>query len=121
MPALMTQSNGDVTVAYFTESQILDETKIAQLTQELTKVAERIPGGKLLLNFNDVHFMSSSVLGKLIALNKRCKADETALKLCNISPQIMEVFKITNLHRVFEIHEDEAKAISAFNKKKWFF
>lgn len=120
MPALMTQTNGDVTVVYFTESQILDESKINQLNQELTKVAEKVAGGKLLLNFNDVHFMSSSVLGKLIALNKRCKADQTALKMCNIAPSIMEVFKITNLHKVFEIHEDETTAISAYNKKKWF-
>lgn len=121
MPAIMTQSNGDVTVVYFTEAQILDEVKINQLNQELTKVAEKVAGGKMLLNFNDVNFMSSSVLGKLISLNKRCKADKTDLKMCNISPSIMEVFKITNLHKVFELHEDEPKAIAAFNKKKWFF
>lgn len=119
MPAIMTQTNGDVTVVYFTEGQILDEVKINALNQELTKVAEKVAGGKLLLNFNDVHFMSSSVLGKLIALNKRCKADKTDLKMSNIAPSIMEVFKITNLHKVFEIHEDEAKAIAAYNKKKW--
>jgi anti-anti-sigma factor len=121
MPAIMTQTNGDVTVVYFTEAQILDEVKINQLNQELTKVAEKVAGGKMLLNFNDVNFMSSSVLGKLISLNKRCKADKTDLKMCNIAPSIMEVFKITNLHKVFEIHEEETAAIGAFNKKKWFF
>jgi anti-sigma B factor antagonist len=121
MPSVMTQTNGDVLVVYFTDSQILDEAKISQLNQELVKAADKAAGGKLLLNFNDVQFMSSAVLGKLIALNKKCKADETTIKLCSIAPSIMEVFKITNLHRVFEIHEDETKAISAFNKKKWFF
>ena len=121
MSAIMTQTNGEVTVVYFTEGQILDEVKINQLNTELTKVAEKVAGGKLLLNFNDVHFMSSSVLGKLIALNKRCKADKTDLKMSNISPSIMEVFKITNLHKVFDIQPDEQAAISAYNKKKWFF
>lgn len=121
MASIMTQSNGDVTVVSFTEGQILDELKISQLNQELIKVAEKVAGGKMLLNFGEVHFMSSSVLGKLIALNKKCKADKTDLKMCNIQPSIMEVFKITNLHKVFEIHEDEVKAIAAYNKKKWFF
>jgi anti-anti-sigma factor len=119
MPMIMTQTNGDVTVVYFTEQQILDETKISQLEQELAKVAEKIAGGKLLLNFNDVQFMSSSVLGKLIKLNKKCKVDKTDLKMCAISPSIMEVFKITNLHKVFDIHDEEAKALAAYNKKKW--
>ena len=120
MPALMTQSNGDVTVVYFTDSKILDEHKINQLNEELTGVAQRNAGGKLLLNFSDVHFMSSAVLGKLVSLNRKCKADQTTLKMCNIAPDIMKVFEITRLNKVIDIHETEEKALSAFNKRGWF-
>lgn len=120
MPSLMTQSNGEVTVVYFTDSKILDEHKINQLTEELNSVAERNAGGKLLLNFSDVHFMSSAVLGKLVSINRRCKADQTALKMCNISPDIMKVFEITKLNKVIDIYDSEEKALSAFNKRGWF-
>jgi anti-sigma B factor antagonist len=112
----MTQSNGDVTVVYFTDAQILDEHKIVQLND----AADRAAAGKLLLNFSDVQFMSSAVLGKLVNLNKKCKADQTNLKMCNINPKILEVFKITKLNKVFDIHETEEKALSAFNKRGWF-
>jgi hypothetical protein len=33
----------------------------------------------------------------------------------------MEVFKITNLHKVFDIQADEQSALSSFGKKKWLF
>lgn len=120
MPALMSQTNGDVLVVYFTDAQILDEVKITQLSDELMKVADKASGEKLLLNFSEVRFMSSAVLGKLVALNKKCKKDGTTLKLCNISNDIMQVFKLTRLNKVFDIAEDESAAISAFNKRGWF-
>ena len=116
----MTQTNGDVLVVYFTDAQILDESKIQQISEELMAVVAKCPSNKLLLNFNQVKFMSSSVLGRLVHLNKKCKSERIDLKLCNIAPEIMEVFKITRLNRVFDIHEDEQSAISAFAKKGWF-
>ncbi len=116
----MTQPNGEVTVVSFTDSKILDEYKINQLNDELQKVAEKNAGGKLLLNFGDVHFMSSAVLGKLVMINKKCKADKTDLRLCNISAEIMKVFQITKLNKVFDIYDSEEKALSAFNKRGWF-
>jgi len=120
VPSIMTQSNGDVTVVYFTDAQILDEYKIIQMTDELMAVAQKNASGKLLLNFSDVRFMSSAVLGKLVSLNKKCKADQTNLKMCNIAPEIMKVFQITKLNKVFDIHDTEEKALSAFNKRGWF-
>ena len=116
----MTQSHGDVTVVSFQDAQILDEVKIQQISDELNQVAERVANGKLLLNFTDVKFMSSAVLGKLNNLNKKCKANGATLKLCNISPDIMQVFKITKLNKVFSIYESEEEALAAFNKKGWF-
>ncbi len=116
MPSLMSQSNGDVQVVYFTDAQILDETKIQQLADDLMALADKCEHGKMLLNFNDVKFMSSSVLGKLVRLNKKCKTDKIKLKMCNIVPEIFEVFKITRLNKVFDIHDNEGAALSAFQK-----
>ena len=120
MPAIMTQSNSDVLVVYFNDAQILDESKIQQISEELMAVVDKVPHGKLLLNFSEVKFMSSSVLGRLVHINKKCKADKIDLKLCHISAEIMEVFRITRLNKVFDIHDDEDSALTAFAKKGWF-
>ena len=60
------------------------------------------------------------LVDKLVSINRKCKADQTTLKMCNISPDIMKVFEITRLNKVIDIHESEEKAISAFNKRGWF-
>lgn len=117
MASLNTIKNGDVLIAYFTDAQILDEGKIQQISEELMDAANRAGDGKLLLNFKDVRFMSSSVLGRLVHLNKKCKGDKTRLVLCNISAEIMEVFKITRLNKVFDIYESEDAGLAALAKK----
>ena len=50
----------------------------------------------------------------LIRVKKKCKEFQIALKLCNISPDIGEVFKITGLDKVFDIHADAADAMESF-------
>ena len=116
MSSLMSQKNGDVLVVYFTETRILDEATIQQIGNDLEKMADRAEFGKLLLNFSDVRFMSSAMLGKLIKLNKKCKAEKTHLKLCDISKEIMEVFKLMRLHKLLDIYADETRAMIAFEK-----
>ena len=116
MSNLMSQTNGKVLVVYFTESRILNQTTIQQIGTELEKMADRAEWGKLLLNFSDVRFMSSAMLGKLIKLNKKCKQENTHLKLCNISKEIMEVFKLMRLNKIMDIYQDENKALIDFEK-----
>ena len=116
MSALMSQTHGKVLVVYFTESRILNQTTIQQIGAELEKMANRAEWGKLLLNFSDVRFMSSAMLGKLIKLNKKCKQENTHLKLCCIPEEIMEVFKLMRLHKIMYFYQDENKALIAFEK-----
>ena len=37
------------------------------------------------------------MLGKLVQLHKRCKTDKIKLKMCTISKNPLDVFKITDL------------------------
>ena len=71
----------------------------------------------LLLNFESVEYLSSAALGKLITLNKRIKEENGELKLCNIIPEIYEVFRITKLNRLFEIFDDMEQALRRFKKR----
>ena len=119
MTSLVTQTYGDVFAVRIREGKILDEAKIQELGRELIAVVDKVES-KLLLNFEDVKFMSSGMLGKLILLNKKCKTDNVALKMCNISPDIMEVFRLMRLNKVLDIYADETKAMRAFEKMKKF-
>ena len=104
----------DVAVVRFVDSKILDEANIQEMGQELFHVVEDDGRQKVLLNFSNVQFLSSAALGKLITLDKKVKKAGGQLKLCNILSDIYEVFAITKLNRLFDIHEDETDALAAF-------
>ncbi len=118
---LILQDRGDVLAVYFKPDSILDQSVIDQIGHEFDRVAlEAAACRKVLLNFKNVKFMSSSMIGKLLVLNKKCTADKIKLKLCNVQPSLIEVFKITKLNKVFDIQDDEATALAAFEKRGWF-
>ena len=99
----------------FVNSEILDESNITSIRDELRALIEQ--SGKrprLLLSFSNVKHLSSAALGMLIDANSRAKDRKGKLKLCAISPQILEVFKITKLDKVFDIYDSVADATSSF-------
>jgi anti-anti-sigma factor len=120
MASLELREVEDVLVVQFTKARILDETTIEQIGTELMESITKSPGGKIVLNFQGVSFMSSAMIGKLVLFNNKCKAADVKLKLCDISDNVMEVFKITRLNRVFDIHKSEEKAVASFEKRGWF-
>lgn len=117
---LKTSEEEGVLVAAFTYANILDEAKIQTIGAELMECIGAASEKKLLLDFEGVSFMSSAMIGKLVLLHKKCKDAEVKLKVCNISDNVMEVFKITRLHKVFDIQKDREKAVKSYDKKGWF-
>ncbi|MDY0168656.1 MAG: STAS domain-containing protein [Thermoguttaceae bacterium] len=105
---------GDVTVVRFRDRKLIEDIRIQELGQELFGLVDAEGQDKLLLNFSQVEFLSSSALGKLITLDKKMKTNGGAMKLSNIRPEIFEVFTITKLDRLFDIRDDEADALAAF-------
>jgi len=103
-----------VSVVEFADRKILEELSIQEIQDELDQLVESEPGIKLLLNFQNVDHLSSAALGVLITLNKRVKEQNGSLKLSDINRQIFEVFKITRLNKVFDIHETADQAMASF-------
>ena len=105
---------GDVTVVKFVDRKILDEAGIQELGAELFGLVEHDNRRSIVLNFTNVDFLSSAALGKLITLDRKVKAAKGRLKMSNIRPEILEVFQVTKLNKVFDIRGEEAEAVAAF-------
>jgi anti-anti-sigma factor len=114
MASVRSELKGEIRVLIFEVSALLDQAVIDQCHRELVALLEKTPEKLALLHFGHVTFMSSSALGMLVRLNKKCKEYGISLKLCNISPDIRQVFKITNLDKLFSIHADASDAMEAF-------
>ena len=113
---LRVKRDNDVTVVEFVDRNILDEANIQAIHDEIAAIIEAAPKPRLLISFSNVDHLSSAALGTLISINNRIKAQEGQLRLANIDPQIMEVFMITRLNRIFSIHESVADAMGSFEK-----
>ncbi len=111
---LKIKRSDSVSVVEFADRKILEELSIQEIGEELDELVESEPGVKLLLNFKNVDHLSSAALGMLITLNKKIKERDGDLKLSDINRQIFEVFKITKLNRVFDIHDNADDAMAAF-------
>ena len=104
----------DVTIARFTDKKILDESNIQIIGNQLFSLVDEDHRQKIVLDFTNVEYLSSAALGKLITMDKKVKASGGKLRLCSIRSDILEVFKITRLDKLFTIREDREKALDGF-------
>lgn len=105
---------GDVTIAKFTDKKILDENNIQVIGNQLFGLVEEDGRKKIILDFSNVEYLSSAALGKLITMEKKVRVSGGKLRLCSIRADIFEVFKITNLNKLFEIRDDQQDALAGF-------
>jgi anti-anti-sigma factor len=103
-----------VTVIRFLETKITDPARIEELSRELSKLVDTEHPYKLLLNFDKVDYLSSEALRVFLLLNKKIKGRGGLLKLCNVAPEIFQVFEITGLNKLFDIRPTEVDALSEF-------
>ena len=111
---LRIQSIEGVTQVEFIDRNILDEANIQAIADEISALIDGSSTPNLLLSFSNVDHLSSAALGALITINNKVKAKGGALRLANIDPQIYEVFMITRLNKLFDIHETTDDALKAF-------
>ncbi len=104
--------SADVSVIRLKDEKIIDPQTIQELGQELFDLVEKDNRKKLILSFSSVEFLSSAALGKLITFEKKSKQQAAELILTDISPEIFQVFAITNLNKLFQIKDSEADALA---------
>ena len=93
----------EVTTISLLDTQILEQKEIQDLEEAIMEVVQQSKRQLLVLNFGNIRFLSSSMLGLLVKLQKRLTEEKRRLELHNIKPDIMKVFKITKLDKLFVI------------------
>lgn len=112
--ALVVNEQKGINICEFTSSKILDETNIKEIGDVLGALIEKREYPKILLDFTNVDHLSSAALGMLINANNRLRQRNGQLRLCKIRPQILEVFAITKLNKLFRILTTRDEALESF-------
>ena len=70
---------------------------------------------KIFLNLGEVEYVDSAGIGELIQSFTTIRNQGGQMKLVNLNKRVQDLLVMTNLHKVFEIHDDEAGAIKSFD------
>jgi anti-sigma B factor antagonist len=114
-PRISVEYAENATIVTFVDEKILEEMDIQALRESVMSVIEE--GGRinLILDFCNVRFLSSAVLGLLMRISKKVYEQDGRLRLCNISSRLYEIFKITRLNKIFDIYDDVESATQSLS------
>jgi len=113
-PKIVTQKMLDVTIVDFQEARLLDTYQIEAIGEQLFKLVDQMDRKKLILDFSKVQFLSSSAIGMLMNLHKKCQAIKGSYVLCGVRPEIMKVFELMKLTKLLRFCADEKEAFAFF-------
>lgn len=71
----------------------------------------------ILVNLADVTYIDSSGIGELVSAFTAVSNQGGQLKLLHLTKKVHDLLQITKLYTVFDVHDDEAKAIGSFQKQ----
>ena len=79
-------------------------------------IQELLDGGtkKFVVNLAHVVYMDSSGVGALLAVHKSIQAAGRKCRFAGAPAQVLRTLQRVNLHKVFELFEDEGAALSGF-------
>ena len=69
---------------------------------------------QIVVNLNEVEFTDSSFLGALLAGHKAAVENNGGISLCQLNPQVKNVFEVTYMNKIFKIFSTTDKAIDNF-------
>ena len=106
----------NVTIAEFIDAHIskFDESAVDEISRQLFEVVQGGTSISLLLDFSNVTYLNSSMLGVLIRLKKRIKEAKGRLRLCSLKPKIYEMFVFTEVYKLFDINDNQQSRLDEF-------
>ena len=114
-PERVSISDSDqVKIAKFLEPHLFDERAVREAIEQVN-AALPTDGSpiRLILDFSTVNLVSSTLLSKLILLQRRIDGTRGQMRLCELSPIVQQVFRTSNLDRLFKIDRDQRTAIDS--------
>ena len=99
------QQDGPVTLIRFVNESLMNPQEIDRIGTSLYNKVEQESRGVMVLDFVRVRYLSSSAIGMLLNLKKKiAKVPNGKLVLVGVGPELLQLLKIANLHKVFTIN-----------------
>lgn len=110
---ITTRQVGDVTVIDAAGKITLGEG--AAMLRDQVRNLHGAGNRKILINLGEVNYIDSAGIGELVSSFTTVTGQGGQLKLLNLTKRVHDLLQITKLYTVFEIYDDEAKAVRSFS------
>ncbi len=105
--------NGDVSILYI--KGYLDAHTAPDLETEFQKLVDA-KKYNIIVNFQDLSYISSAGLGVFMGFIEDIRKNGGDIKLSDMKPKIYRVFDLLGFPTLYDILDEEAKALEKFGK-----
>ena len=104
------RSAGAVTIVEFLDRRLIDAAQIERLGQTVLEQVNTSTAPKIVMNFEKVEYLSSSMLNVIIAVDNAVKKKKGELRLAGLDDELKKIFSLMKLNKVLTIcgNADEA-------------
>ena len=106
-------SIGEITEVKFDRIEKLNILVTESIKTDLKKLFEK-PNAKVLINMEGVNFLDSSGFATFLTVLKVAGKNNGQLIFCNVDNAALDLFKVLQLHTVFNIIIDRSEALKSF-------
>ncbi|MEI7698783.1 MAG: STAS domain-containing protein [Planctomycetia bacterium] len=99
-----------VTVVTFLDPLIAASNSMTGIWDILFRLILPEAGTRLVLDFSQVRFLSSTALGGLMRVSQKVRASGGKMRFCQVAPAVMDILKLTRMDKVIEICASQAEA-----------
>jgi len=100
------------TIVEFRAPSLMDPMLLDNIAQAIYRLVDEQDKRRLILDFEQVEYLSSQAIGIVLNLNKKlAKLPHSTLILCGVGARLMELIKITRLDRVLKIKPSQREAL----------
>ncbi len=71
---------------------------------------------RIILNLGEINYIDSGGLGTLVALYTSASSVGASIKLASLTKRVGDLLQVTKLLTVFDVYDNEEKALEAFRK-----
>ncbi len=96
-------------VVHLVDCPVLNELTSPAVGEELLGLADGWKGARFLVDLGAIEFLTSTMLGLLIALHRKLRDGGGSLTVYDASPDVYEVFETAHLNQVFEVRPAPAR------------
>ncbi len=112
---LETSNINDIIVVKFKDTNRLNAIITEPVKEHLLEFFNK-PNVNLIFDLQGITFIDSSGFGVFLSAMKAANNNYGQFKICNVDKDLMELFKLLQLHHVFEIYDKLDPCLASFTQ-----